>query len=245
MQGRLIFLNSVDKFGKVNTGNDNLGILTIYFKELPSNIKVECTVEFDVVISKSGNRYARFIKVVERNDTIYNTENRDLWYTWGENEEKDFITKVVPKINLDIRINPDKEEKPWVIDLYDYTNNRPADLKVQNTPFFTASKYSYNGKAYDPTYSVTFNKKDYINYKEHYPNCDIYFWINWQQTSYRNIRVEKVYGVWRASFSKLAEKIEAGNVVLHKYLHRINDDHNAKESYIFYLKDESVFEKLV
>ena len=103
----------------------------------------------------------------------------------------------------------------------------------------------YGGLPYDPTYTVTFNKKDYENYMEQHPDCDIYFWVYWSQLTYRNIRVNELYGVWRASFQRMAEKIQAGEVALHPYMHRVNDDHNARESYLFNLADDTVFEQLV
>lgn len=200
---------------------------------------------FEVVTSKAGRRYAKFISLVERNQVRFNTENRSWWYVWGEDEEKDFVTHIVPRLGIDLRINPQKMEEPWAIDLYDYTHNRYADLKTQKTPFFTAGKYKYGRVFYDPTYTVTFNKKDYDRYIQKYPTCDIYFWINWQQLSYNHISVKKLYGVWRAPFMKMARKIQVGEVALHTYQHRMDDDHNAKESYLFNLSDDKVFERLI
>ena len=34
-------------------------------------------------------------------------------------------------------------------------------------------------------------------------------------------------------------------IALHAYMHRVNDDHNARESYLFNLADIAVFEKLI
>lgn len=243
MEGRLIEINLVDGKGRVDTRNDGIGVLTIY--GLPSNVALDSTVEFDVRISAAGNRYAKFNTVIERNQAIFNTEDRDRWYAFGENEEQDFIEQIVPVIRRDIRINPEKEERPWAIDLYDYTLRRYADLKVQKTPFFTASKYVYKGIAYNPTYVVTFNRKDYDNYCRNYPDCDIYFWVNWNQLEYRNIRVQPLCGVWKAEFAKMVELIEDGTVALHPYMHRTNDDHNAKDSFLFDLSDTDVFERIV
>ncbi len=98
---------------------------------------------------------------------------------------------------------------------------------------------------YNPTYTVTCNRKDYENYLERHPNCDIYFWVYWRQLTYRGISVNELYGVWRAPFSRMAQKIQAGEVALHHYMHRVNDDHNAKDSYLFNLADVDVFERLI
>lgn len=127
----------------------------------------------------------------------------------------------------------------------DYSNNRPADLKTQTTPFFKVSKYKYKGVRCDPAYSVTFNRKDYENYKQNYPNCDIYFWVCWKQLEYKGITVPKINGVWRGVFSKMAMCIESGSAPLHPYVHRKDDDHNAKDSFVFNLLDEEVFERLI
>lgn len=245
MEGILISLDREARRGEVDTRNDDIGILTIYFQNIPGAIQLNCTVEFDVVNSRIGNRYARFISVVDRNQALFNTEDRTQWYTWGEEEEKDFVERIVPRLGIDLRINPEKTQEPWEIDLFDYTHNRYADLKTQNTPFFTAGKYRYGGVPYDPTYTVTFNKKDYENYIERHPDCDIYFWVCWSQLVYGDIRVNELYGVWRAPFQRMAEKIRAGEVALHPYMHRMHDDHNARESYLFNLADATVFERLI
>ena len=243
MEGRITEIIREERKGRVDTRNDNYRILTIY--NLTDDVQEDSTVEFDVVLSARGYPYAKFIRVVERNQAIFNTEDRDRWYELGNNEELDFINNVVPRIGLDIIINPEKASIPWAIDLFDCTNNRYADLKTQNTPFFYCFQYMYNGQPYDPSYTVTFNKKDYEYYYSNYPECDIYFWVNWTQLEYRDIYVQPINGVWKASFSRMAELIHENAVALHTYMHRTNDDHNARESFLFNLLDESVFQRIV
>lgn len=243
-EGILLSLDRANKRGRVDTRNDAFGVLTVYFREIP-DIQLNSTVIFDVIESENNNKYAKFISAAERNRALFNTEDRAQWYKLGEKTEVAFVEKIVPSLGIDLRINPEKVKNPWTIDLFDYTNNRYADLKTQTTPFFTAGKYSYGGAPYDPTYTVTFNKKDYEKYKKEHPDCDIYFWIYWIQRAYKNIRVDELYGVWKAPFRKMAEKIEAQEVALHGYQHRQNDDHNAKESYLFNLNDRNVFERLI
>lgn len=244
MEGLFVEICPTESYDIVDTRNKQYGRLRMYYNQLKANLALNTTVSFDIKRSASENIYAKYIATVERNAAIFNTEDRDQWYSWGENEENDFITHIVPHLNLDIRINPQKKTCSWAIDLIDYTNNRPADLKTQNTPFFTVGKYHYKGVPCNPDYSVTFNRKDYNNYRINYPNCDIYFWVHWIQTQYRNITVQEIYGVWRGNFSQMALCIENGDVPLHHYMHRVNDDHNAKDSYVFNLKDEDVFEKV-
>lgn len=244
MEGRLCSLDVEQKKGKVDTRNDKYNVLTIYFKTIPQGLAAGATVQFDVATSKYGTYYANFVSVIQRNSTQFNTEDRDKWYKWGEEREGDFLSIIRQATGRDIRRNPEKDTCPWAIDLYDYTAQRPADLKTQRKPFFTAGKYCHGSIWYDPAFTVTFNKKDYEHYKRKNPSCDIYFWIDWEQLEYRDITVPHVQGIWRASFSQMAEKIERGQVALHAYQHRIHDDHNAKESYLFDLRDGGLFERI-
>lgn len=138
----MISLDQEAKRGQVDTRNDGIEILTIYFQEIPDVVQMNCTIEFDVAISRIGNRYAKFISVADRNQALFNTEDRTQWYVWGAAEENDFVEHIVPRLDIDLRINPEKAQKPWEIDLFDYTHNRYADLKTQNTPFF------YSGEVY-------------------------------------------------------------------------------------------------
>lgn len=253
MEGILLSVDKSANKGRVDTRNDEFGILTIYFGNMvPNDVRENCSVHFEIKKSAAGNTYAKFVSVVERNQAVFNTEDRDQWYTWGEDYEKDFIEKVVPKLGVDIRINPEKKKCAWAIDLFDYTKNIYADLKVQETPFFSAgsAKHVYCGGRYDPTYTVTFNKKDYENYCKTHPDCDIYYWVNWKQLQYsfpngRVITVQQLRGVWRAPFQVMRSLIERGDVSVHAYQHRVNDDHNARDSYLFLLSDTSVFTRLI
>lgn len=247
MEGILIEVNIQNKTGIVDTRNDLYNRLTVYFRKLPKKIELNHTIEFELRKSKYGNYYGKFIGYVERNDNYLkiNTEDRMKWYEHGAKIETFFVEKIAPELALDIRINPQKSSCKWAIDLYDYSNNCYADLKNQTTPFFTAAKYKYKGIPCAPAYSVTFNKKDYEYYLEYYPNADIYFLIHWMQLCYKEIKVPEVYGIWRAHFRDLAVTIQNHNAPLHQYKHRKNDDHNAKESYIFNLKDTDVFEQLL
>lgn len=250
MEGIIRYLNREIGYGKIELRDNSIRILNIYFGGyIPKEVSVGTSVYFDLTTSKTNNTYARFKGVVRRNTVLFNTEDRDKWYEYGEVSEKNFINKVAPTLKIDIRENPEKKCNKWAIDLYDYTNNRYADLKEQDTPFFTASRYYYNGIPYDPSFTVTFNKKDYEYYSTEYKDCDIYFWVNWKQLSYEyngnTIKVLPIKGVWVARFEKMASMIESGRVVLHKYIHRKNDSHNARDSYLFSLSDTNIFKKLL
>lgn len=60
---------------------------------------------------------------------------------------------------------------------------------------------------------------------------------------YKNIVVDPIHGVWVANFEKIKEAIENGVVQLHSYQNRLDDDHNAKDSYLFDLRDEEIFRR--
>ena len=245
MQGLLVEICPNQPYDIVDTRNDRYGRLRLYYNKLAIELATNMTVEFEINTSSSGNTYAKFIFIVERNQAIFNTEDRDRWYEWGEAGEDNFIANIAPVIGLDIRKNPAKATCPWEIDLVDYTNNRYADLKIQNTPFFTVGKYSYNGQRCNPTYSVTFNHKDFVKYSNEHPDCDIYFWVTWNQTEYQGNTIPELHGVWRGCFARMAERITQGVAPLHAYQHRTTDDHNARDSYVFDLRDTYVFEHLL
>lgn len=250
MEGRIVFIQHEKGYGRINTQNKEIGFLTFYLSSLKTKVKTGDTVSFEIKKSKTtGKKYAVNVCPVFRNDSKFNTEDKQVWCKEGERLENEFIKKAVPLLGIDLRINPEKEKNACAIDLVDYTNHRFADVKSQSTPFFTAANYDYKYlnqiMKYDPTYTVTFNKKDYENYKVRYPECDIYFWIEWQQTKYSNITVENLSGVWRAKFVDMAKKIENCEVYIHQYMHRKDDDVNAKESYLFALNDDTVFKRLL
>src|SRR5699024_8274088 len=104
--------------------------------------------------------YAKFKNISNRNETIFNPEDRDKWYSWGEKQEIEFVKIVVPFLKRDIQINPEKKLDKTKPDLYDYSTGTYADLKRQTTPFFTAGKYLYESNPYDASNTVTF-KTDY------------------------------------------------------------------------------------
>lgn len=164
-------------------------------------------------------------------------EDKAWWIEHGLALEHIFVEQVCPKIGLNARMNPDKERDPMVHDLI--INNRIADLKTQNTPFYTASQYKKaDGTRYNPSRTVTFNYKDMIRYKHLYPHILIAFWVNWPDSEKYGIEVNAINGVWLADLDRLEELMEEGRMRIHNYQNRVDDVvGNAKVSYLIDLFD--------
>jgi hypothetical protein len=174
---------------------------------------------------------------------MIDTEDKLVWCADGVEREKDFVVRVAPSLKLDAKINPAKETDPYAPDLI--VNGKISDLKSQTTPFFTARK-AFKSKVrpegIDPQYAVSFNRKDYIRYKEHYPGLDIYFWVEWKSLEGWGKKVRPLVGVYKAPFSQLAASIEDEETSLHEYQRRVEDQAgNARDSYGFDVRE---FEKI-
>lgn len=158
-------------------------------------------------------------------DTIHDTEDRSFWYVHGEQLEKQFVEFCNANTELQAQINPTKLVDKTVPDLL--MNGYLADLKSQNTPFFTADRYGIPAQ-----YAVTFNRKDYERYSRLYPEIEIYFWIEWQQLEYRERKVKYMRGIYYAPFSYLKQLIEAG-APEHSYQRREREERsNALSSFV-------------
>lgn len=171
-----------------------------------------------------------------RNDAlIHDSEDKGWWCHHGLALERAFVELCNNRLGLPAEENPEKRHNPYAPDLI--VSGRVADLKVQNTPFFVASRYRL-----DPRRSVTFNRKDYERYSARYPHIDIYFWVDWVQTESQFGQVDYLAGIYRLPFAEVARLIESG-APEHSYLHRRDDTQgNAKSSFLLRLDD---FEVLV
>lgn len=167
------------------------------------------------------------------------TEDKRWWCLHGQKLEERFVEICNEKLGLSARINPDKEKNPYAPDLV--VNGRLADLKVQNTPFFKAKQLF----GVEPTYAVTFNRKDYERYKNIYPDIDIYIWVEWKQLNKEikgiNYKVDYLCGIYTLPFQGVREIIES-EAMEHSYLRRVFDQRgNAKSSFVL---DIRKFKKL-
>ena len=154
-----------------------------------------------------------------------------MWVIEWRKQEDAFVEEVAPRLNIEAIINPEKQTNPYAPDLL--VNGELADLKCQQTPFFK----SYVLYKIPNQYAVTFNKKDFLSYKEKYPSIVIYYWLNWTEIS-KSIRdivytVKPMTGIWRVDFSYLQEIIENQQTHLHTYKRRVGDSlGNALNSYV-------------
>lgn len=165
----------------------------------------------------------------------HDTEDKAWWVEKGASDELDFIQHIAPQIPLDARPNPQKAHDPFAHDLY--VGDSRAELKHQTTPFFTAGvKY-----AFEPRFTVTFNKKDLHRYHETYPALQVYYWVNWEQTELHlhgtRYNVLPLHGVWLAPLPSIIDSLQARQPPLHPYKRRVDDDKgNAKSSYLLDLR---------
>lgn len=170
----------------------------------------------------------------------HDLQDKGVWCESGASKEEVFVNKFGSQLNL--IINPEKENSLYVPDLLNISNNKLADLKTENTPFFQAKRRF----GYDPQYTVVFNKKDRVRYKDLYPGIEIYFAVDWQVIKFQQhniIEVKPMVGVWFIQFQELDKLLE--NAHYHTYQQRVDDEKgNAKGSYILNLLDKE-FVKVV
>ncbi|WP_291289055.1 RecQ family ATP-dependent DNA helicase [Enorma sp.] len=220
---------------------DSAGMLTVPLKR---DDKPGEQAQTAVPTPRPGDPYP------DRTPQEIDTEDKDAWCRKGEELERDFVARIVPLTGRDVRINPEKATNPYAIDLHDYDNDRPADLKSFMTPFFTCARYTQDeagrplARRLDPRLTITFDAKDYRRYCELYPECDIYLYVHWEQLAYRDVEIEPLEGVWVARFADMRAKIEERALVHHYYLRRQGDPHNANDCYLFDLRDP-IFTKLI
>lgn len=183
--------------------------------------------------SPCPSRLAHFCPGV-RTSVMHDTEDKLWWTGHGARMEVRFVDQVAPRLGLEAVINPAKATDPFAPDLL--LRGQLADLKVQNTPFFMASRYGL-----DPQYAVTFNRKDYLRYSELYPEIQLLFWVAWKTLEWPKAapraRVARMAGLWEVPFAELARRVKDGEAPLHRYQRRVGDQAgNAKDSYLFDLR---------
>ncbi|MFC3859590.1 HD domain-containing protein [Deinococcus antarcticus] len=163
---------------------------------------------------------------------MHDTEDRAFWYEHGERQEHEFL-QLAARHGLPVRLNPAKTRDKTAIDLLlTLPDGRevPADLKTQNTPFFTAGKYGKN-----PGRAVTLNDKDIRRYERLYPDAVILFHVNWTTLTWRGQHVPPLHGVWSATLPEIKKLIQQP---AHTYQRRKTDPRpNAASSHVLSLDD--------
>ena len=169
------------------------------------------------------------------NDT--RTEDRDVWYSAGNKWEEEFVTNIAPQFGWKASLN--NKENKYAPDLK--IGALVADLKYSESPFITATRYGIG----DPRFAHSFNVKDYIRYRDEYPDILLIFWHNFKEKYYRigtkTYEITPLNSVWAVPFISLYLCIKNGDYSIHTYARRVNDTRgNAKQSYVLNLED-SVF----
>jgi len=160
---------------------------------------------------------------------MHDTEDKQWWCEHTANKDEiEFVEQIAPRLDLDIIINPQKENNKTAPDLL--WNGQLAELKSPRTPFFMAKKY-FNIPA---DWAVTFNTKDYHRYIALYPEIPILFHVRWEQLKKKIhgkiYTVNPIEGVWETSIQQINQFVKDG-AKIHTYWKRINDKRgNAKAS---------------
>lgn len=178
-----------------------------------------------------------------RNTTVReNTEDKSKWLKIGLEYEQRFVEYMRKYSNLDVRMNPNKEIDVKAPDLF-VPGWGLCDLKTQQTPFFTASRYGIPAE-----HALTINHKDILRYRSLYPELGIFVWLNWENNKASGQRLKSVpykWGVYFTTISELLKYVDNGIAKQHFYKHRsesgssslnkigMNSDKNALSSYIF------------
>lgn len=171
---------------------------------------------------------------------MHDTEDKKWWVDqYGEEYERYFVTNIATKLSIPVDINPQKQRDKYAPDLTIRNGQGLADLKCQCTPFFKTGQFY----SMDPTYTVTFNKKDYERYKDNYPGIIVIFWVHWRVHNWTDRRgnrytVRPVNGVWACKIMDIVTRVEKNMAPLHEYIRRKGDTSgNAKDSYLLNLLD--------
>ncbi len=163
---------------------------------------------------------------------MLSNQAKNEWVVLGRYKEKQFCRWIAPLLDLGrIEINPEKTTDKYAPDLV--VEGRVADLKCQELPFFSAQSYDK-----DPTWTVTFNKKDLERYEESYDNLPVFFWVHWIIPEALGVKVSRINGVWLTTTNEIRNHVDAGTAPCHSYKERTKDNvGNAKESYLLDLRE--------
>lgn len=195
------------------------------------------------ILSAVDGKGDRNVSSVYIDNKVYqiDVQDKQTWCQIGEYYEEKFVEMMrgwFPHIKIEI--NPEKIKNKYAPDLI--INDKITDLKTQFAPFFKSYLYGC-----DPQFTFSFDKKDFVRYKEKYPEIYIMVWFQ-----HRELK-KKIYGKWYsvkyhggiycASFEKICRLIESSP--LHSHMNRTTDNKgNAKENYLLDIQDFSLIRSL-
>jgi len=155
-------------------------------------------------------------------------QDKQAWCAWGDSAESEFLEKVAPMHGFDLMQHPDKERNVYATDFQGKFLNQKTgmsmtldiDLKRVTTPFFKSRLYGY-----EPNHTVTLNHKDYLRYRNKYPdwgNADmcIMFWVTWGEQERYGTSVKSKNGVWSLRLNLLDSWVKNGRARCHEYRER-------------------------
>ena len=210
MIGRITFLDAAKEYGYIQIP-DNVTQDIAFYPQAGSKLEKGMIVEFDTRVSQTGKIYAVDITPSASSERDALTDRRLDWYKNSKPKHIAFLKNTASKLNRNLVLNPDRADSPTAPALYDKDRQRYVDLQIRNTPYFLAKSLS---DKLDPRFTVTLYSNDYQNYSENYPDCDVYFHVDWTTlflqgangVAYSDpISVEPLEGVWAARFSDLRE----------------------------------------
>jgi hypothetical protein len=134
-------------------------------------------------------------------------------------------------LNLPIIINPKKKENKFVLDLLNTSNGNEMDVKVEETPFYTAYKYKVS-----PQYAYTINVYDIDSYIKKYKDVGIFVWLNFKDNTREfGVNIYQMEGVYYTTALKIENM---PNKKIRTIERRINDKNgNKPDSYVLDVRD--------
>lgn len=152
------------------------------------------------------------------------------WYKKGEQLEKHFCKNIAPKYGIDAKINPSKDDNPFVPDLI-INDDILAEFKHKETPFFTCSLHG----DFEPRTTITLDKQSIDYYRKQYRDLYIFIYVNWQTLTWSNIKIDPLIGLWGTTTKSLEYLIENDYSHLHLQKNRRMMNDGTKHVYIFSL----------
>lgn len=165
---------------------------------------------------------------------MIDTEDKLAWCKqYGVKAELAFAAGRMLDVGLATYVNPLKNRDVFTHDLFTIF---PSDLKTVRTPLFKAKELY----GLDPQYTVTFNHKDAVRYRDIYPNIVVIFDVRWDEANCKkqigsdHYQVHPMHVTYAGFLSDIRNAIKASGNKQIEYARRRDDSSgNAKASYVF------------